>query len=64
MMETKYQLNTRPKKDILSPRDMGMKRRCLGCGKLFESTWCGNRKCKKCADVRRDRGVDMGHFDV
>ncbi len=57
-----YDTNTRPKKDILSERDEPKKRICLSCRKLFESTWCGNRKCKKCGDVRRDRGVDMGSF--
>jgi hypothetical protein len=23
-------------------------RRCLGCGALFESVWCGNRLCTTC----------------
>jgi hypothetical protein len=25
------------------------KRRCLGCGDLFESQWSGNRLCESCS---------------
>lgn len=34
----------------LPPRKQPADRLCLECGKPFASQWCGNRRCKLCAD--------------
>ena len=34
----------------LPPRKQPGDRRCLGCGGLFESKWCGNRLCMSCVN--------------
>lgn len=33
------------------------KRKCLGCQRMFTSTWIGNRMCKRCASLRY--GIDV-----
>ncbi len=33
----------------LPPHKQPAERLCLGCGKLFDSKWCGNRLCGVCA---------------
>ncbi len=34
----------------LPQRKQPANRLCLECGKPFASTWCGNRRCKLCAE--------------
>lgn len=40
----------RARQASLPPRKQPADRLCLECGKPFASQWCGNRRCKLCAE--------------